>query len=486
MASFQMDFDVNNLKKIIDTWLGSTARKKIVDANKYYVGENVLVSKLKRMMWSDKQKRMIENKFVANNKISYNKYHDIVSQKVNTLLNEPPVVSGLEDEAFVKELGYSLKDASVKASNGGSAFIYCGFNNTLNVFETENCIPFYDDENKDIIKAFIRFWDVKSFLNIDKVIRYVEVYEEDGMTIFKSEDLSNYDISTPKQAYRFKIKRDIFETQKEDIPLSGIPIVELKNNEGKFNDLTPTIKSKIDMIDILNSGFANNIEDFTEMYWIVKNGAGLTTDELEDFVASINMTKKVILEGDNTNSLDVETKQIDIPVEARRTFTEELKTELVDESGIIDTAQLTGSSLTTTAIKASTMKLRQRVSDFEWFVYRACKSILKLYNEYNNLNNEYEIDFIKLLVDNDSEIVSNAVMVKDSISQRSYLNLLKRANIIDNVDEEIKEMEREQKDKYTIEDVDDDVNDEVNIDGQVSQPNGQDISSAGTETEETL
>ena len=83
------------------------------------------------------------------------------------------------------------------------------------------------------------------------------------------------------------------------------------------------------------------------------------------------------------------------------------------------------------------MKLRQRVSDFEWFVYRACKSILKLYNEYNNLNNEYEIDFIKLLVDNDTEIVSNAVMVKDSISQRSYLNLLKRANIIDNVDEEI-------------------------------------------------
>lgn len=241
------------------------------------------------------------------------------------------------------------------------------------------------------------------------------------------------------------------------------------------------------MIDILNSGFANNIEDFTELYWIVKNGAGLTTDELEDFVASINMTKKVILEGDNTNSLDVETKQIDIPVEARRTFTEELKNELIDESGIIDTAQLTGSSLTTTAIKAATMKLRQRVSDFEWFVYSACKSILKLYNEYNNLNNEYEIDFIKLLVDNDTEIVSNAVMVKDSISQRSYLNLLKRANIIDNVDEEIKEMEREQKDKYTIEDVDDGVDiDGVNIDGQVSQPNGQDISSAGAETEETL
>ena len=31
MASFQMDFDINNLKKIIDTWLGSITRKKIVD-----------------------------------------------------------------------------------------------------------------------------------------------------------------------------------------------------------------------------------------------------------------------------------------------------------------------------------------------------------------------------------------------------------------------------------------------------------------------
>ena len=44
MASFQMDFDINNLKKIIDTWLGSSTRRKIVDANKYYEGENVTVT----------------------------------------------------------------------------------------------------------------------------------------------------------------------------------------------------------------------------------------------------------------------------------------------------------------------------------------------------------------------------------------------------------------------------------------------------------
>ena len=480
MASFQMDFDINNLKKIIDTWLGSITRRKIVDANKYYEGENVTVSKLKRMMWSDKHKRMIENTFVANNKISYNKYHDIVSQKVNTLLNEIPVINNFKDDLFVKNLGYALKQASIKASNGGSAFIYCGYDNNLVVFDTENCIPFYDDENKDIIKAFIRFWDINSFLDKSKSTRYVEVYEEDGLTIYKSQNLSEYEIAISKQAYKFKIKTDIFETQQENIKLSRIPIVELKNNDNRTNDFTTTIRSKIDMIDILNSGFANNIEDFTEIFWIIKNGAGLTSEELEDFVASINMTKKAILEGDSTNSLDIETKQIEIPVEARTRYTEELKTELIDESGIIDTAQLTGSSLTTTAIKASTMKLRQRVSDFEWFVYVACKSILNLYNEYNNISNiDYDIEFTKLLIDNDTEIITNAIMVKDTISQRSYLSLLKRANIINNVDDEIKEMEKEQKDKYTIE--------EVNLDDRPStQANGQDIGAVGEETEESL
>ena len=480
MASFQMDFDINNLKKIIDTWLGSITRRKIVDANKYYEGENVTVSKLKRMMWSDKHKRMIENTFVANNKISYNKYHDIVSQKVNTLLNEIPVINNFKDDLFVKNLGYALKQASIKASNGGSAFIYCGYDNNLVVFDTENCIPFYDDENKDIIKAFIRFWDINSFLDKSKSTRYVEVYEEDGLTIYKSQNLSEYEIAISKQAYKFKIKTDIFETQQENIKLSRIPIVELKNNDNRTNDFTTTIRSKIDMIDILNSGFANNIEDFTEIFWIIKNGAGLTSEELEDFVASINMTKKAILEGDSTNSLDIETKQIEIPVEARTRYTEELKTELIDESGIIDTAQLTGSSLTTTAIKASTMKLRQRVSDFEWFVYVACKSILNLYNEYNNISNiDYDIEFTKLLIDNDTEIITNAIMVKDTISQRSYLTLLKRANIINNVDDEIKEMEKEQKDKYTIE--------EVNLDDRPStQANGQDIGAVGEETEESL
>ena len=213
MASFQMDFDINNLKKIIDTWLGSITRRKIVDANKYYEGENVTVSKLKRMMWSDKHKRMIENTFVANNKISYNKYHDIVSQKVNTLLNEIPVINNFKDNLFVKNLGYALKQASIKASNGGSAFIYCGYDNNLVVFDTENCIPFYDDENKDIIKAFIRFWDINSFLDKSKSTRYVEVYEEDGLTIYKSQNLSEYEIAISKQAYKFKINTDIFETQ---------------------------------------------------------------------------------------------------------------------------------------------------------------------------------------------------------------------------------------------------------------------------------
>lgn len=451
MASYQQDFSLDNLKNIIDKWDGSEARQKMTDARKYYLGENPTILKFRRMYWSDEKKQMTENKFVANYKIGYNKFHDIVSQKVSTLLDEAPVLeSGFKDEGFVKQLGYKLKTAGTEASLSGTAFMFFGYDDSISVFKTCNCIPFYDDTDQTKIKAFIRYYDVIGMMDGIKT-RYAEVYQDGGMSVYKSYDCGNFELKEPMKAYKSAVRSDMFGTEAEPISGYGIPIVEFKNNDSRASDLTSTIRAKIDVIDIVNSGFANNIEDFGDIFWVIKNGAGMSTDEFEDFVASINRTKKVVLSGDSTKSLDVDTKQISIPTEARNAITTELIKELTDESGIIDTAALTGSSLTTTAIKAASMKLRQRVSDFEWYAFSATESLLTLYDINNGLEPiEHTVDFTKLLIDNDKEIIENAVLVKGTISNRSYLTLLKRANLIQNVDEEIAMMSAEGVEKYTI------------------------------------
>lgn len=145
-------------------------------------------------------------------------------------------------------------------------------------------------------------------------------------------------------------------------PIGTLPIVEMKNNEAKRSDLIPSLRSKIDVIDILTSGFANNIEDFSELFWVVKDAAGMGGAEFQDFIANINRTKKLIVGADD----DVSTHRIEIPHEARGALIKLLVEQIVEETGIMDVRSLTGSSLTNVAIKASTMKLRQRVADFEW------------------------------------------------------------------------------------------------------------------------
>jgi SPP1 family phage portal protein len=471
MASFQQDFDISKIKELISDWETTPMRQLGIDASLYYLGENTTISAMEKKFWSDKADGVVNNPYVANYKIGYSKYHDIVAQKVNTLLDEAPTITNLNDDEFTKKIGFALKQAAIKASNHGRAFIYLGVNDNIKVFDTENCIPFYDDQDGSKIMAFIRYWDSFSLTKTDK-IRFAEIYEQDGMTLMKSINENAYKVVNAKQAYRIKVRKDGLETVEEPNNPSKIPIVELDNNDEKMSDFTSNIRSKIDQIDILNSGFANNISDFSEIYWVVKNGAGMTSDEFEDFVASINKTKKVLLSGE-PGALDVDMKQGQIPTAARQALIAELKAELIEDSGVIDTQAMTATALTTTAIKAATMKLRQRVSDFEWPVYNACEELINLYKEYHNLDFDFDIDFTELLINNDTEIIDNAMKIKDSISQRSYLELIKRANYIQNVDDEIEQLDEDSRNKFTLEE-------DTSDGGQGTSTDGQDDSGTGT------
>ena len=464
MASYQREYP-NSEDKILNAvnkWLGSDARTKMHNDWRYFIGDNVTISTVQRYYWAEAKKKIdkdgteklvgggwTKNDYVANNRIGYGFYADMVSQKVNTLLDELPKIETdyLIDDKFIKNFGYALKAAGERAAAQGVGYFYLSHNNKFTVFKTEDCIPYYDDET-GVLRAFIRFWTVG--VNI----KYIETYTEQGLTTYCTHP--NFRVIKPTTPYKFRKITDFSGDTIEPL-INKIPIFVLKNNEESRSDLTPNIRSKIDIIDIVNSGFANNIEDFSELYWVVKNGAGMNNNDFNDFIANINRTKKVLLSGDTANSIGVETHQIQIPTEARTRFVEERKKELIQEAGVIDTESLTGSSLTTVAIKAATMKLRQRVSAFEWEVYPIATAVVELYQEYNNVQFDFDISFTALLIQNDTEILQNANSIKDGISRNSYLKLIARAGYIDNVGDEEKRLEDESIDKYDryIEEADD-------------------------------
>ena len=89
------------------------------------------------------------------------------------------------------------------------------------------------------------------------------------------------------------------------------------------------------------------------------------------------------------------------------------KQEIVEESGIIDIKDLTATQLTNVAIKASTMKLRQRVSDFEWQAYKCATEVLELYFRLQGKEiPEFDVTFNTYHLDNVTETVQNAVSLR--------------------------------------------------------------------------
>ena len=65
----------------INDFMNGAERKAMLVAEDYYNGKNTTVNALRRIYWSDSAKGWAENPFVANNKIGYGFFYDMVSQK---------------------------------------------------------------------------------------------------------------------------------------------------------------------------------------------------------------------------------------------------------------------------------------------------------------------------------------------------------------------------------------------------------------------
>lgn len=469
MANFQLDYEEivqseSDIFNLINRYKSSNFRKMCIENKSYYDGENWTITHLpERKYWCDRvlkdnngntvydnenrPKRvnaMITNPFVANNRVAYGIFHDIVSQKVNTLLHEIPYINTTHkiEDNYREQFGYALKNAGIEASICSKSFIYEDNDGNFTVFDTADCIPFYDNQT-GILRLLIRFF-IKQGEFSKKRSTIAEVYTEDGLIVYEKK--GNVITKLSETPYKFIRSTSIILSKVKGISLSKLPIIEFRNNKEEKSDLTPSIRAKIDVIDAVQSGFINNIEDFSDVFWVIKkmpNGA-MDEDDYADFFANINKTKKLFVE-------EATPEQFNIPHEARSKAVEMLKQQIAEESGVIDTERLQATQLTNVAIKASTMKLEQRVSDFEWFANETARALVNIYQEYNGIKFDFEIDFTKLLVINTGEMIDNLLKVRNDISQRTFLeNLKKLGMFVDDVDEELERLAEERENQVSI------------------------------------
>lgn len=443
-----LEYDEKNERKLIKDFIDSKDRKNLIELKQYANGENPLITARKKMIVSEfidnsgqEYSALVENVYAPNYKSKYGFYWQVISQKVNALTSEIPMIENIDDNTL-KQIGFANRTAAYIASMQGYSLTFVGINNQFVVFDTENVIPYADEKGN--LKVVLRFW--QSTIK-NETITYYERYNEMGVQTFKfGVGVNGVEEVTPLIPYKVKVYKSQISTEYVQDDIEVLPIKVCKNNEKMTPDMTASIKSKIDILDIIESDLYNNIEEFSDVWLTVS--ADVDIDTANKIRESIRKTKTVV-----ANESEVDIKTVQIPYEARQTAINLLKQELVEDSGIIDFKEIKGNA-TATEINARLYRLTQKVSDFEWYLDEYLTGVVRIWQLYNNKNFDINITFQKLFIKNNLEAVNIANSVADRISKRSYLKLLQQANVIENVEDELLELEKESISKFEFGEID--------------------------------
>lgn len=316
----------------------------------------------------------VEDFTASNNKIASNFFHRLNVQRCTYSLGNGITFADDTDGNKKTQLGIkidrTLFDAGYKALIHGVTF---GFWNVdrLHIFPLTEFVPLWD-EFDGTLKAGIRFWQ------IDKEKPMVAVlYEEDGYTRF---ELSERDgkqetrITEEKRAYKVTIAKnevgDEYIVGEENY--SSLPIVPFWGSRLHQSTLIG-MQQSIDSFDLIRSGFANDLTDCAEIYWLISNYGGMTEEDLARFRDRMKINHIVEAPGDG----GVQPFTQEIPYSARKTYLDDIRAGIYEDFGGLDVHAVNADS-TNDHLEAAYQPLDEEADDFEYQCIEFIQQVLKI------------------------------------------------------------------------------------------------------------
>lgn len=343
----------------------------------YYDKHNTTIEKYQKFLYTVTGNK-IPDRISADYRLKTLFFRRLVIQQVQYVLgNGANFQNDNTKAALGKDFDFQLQKAAKRAMAEGVSFGFWNLDH-LEVFgyaDTPNepgFCPLYSDETAEL-KAGIRYWFKK--VNNKDVLR-ATLYEADGYTDYRKVGSEDGEEVTPKRAYIIREKRT--NVGVEDISeenYGALPIFPLYINDSHESELVG-IRESIDCYDFIKSGMANEIDDTSGIYWLLKNTGGMDDRDLAQFVQRMKQVKASVVDGDA--GVDIEAKTIDIPVEARRTMLELLRADIYEDFQALDVKSLSAAQKTTQEIQAAYQAQDNKCADFEYYIIEFIQKILNL------------------------------------------------------------------------------------------------------------
>ena len=356
-----------------------------LDADEYEAQRNVTIRNWVKYLYT-LDGRKVPDYTASNNRLANNLYHRLNTQRrtyslgngVSFTNTEEVVENGVKHQRDITKefLGTDfdtmLDTAAYLALIHRVSFIFWNYDHG-DVFKYTEFVPLWDEEDGSL-KAGIRFWSLD--WNQRPVI--VVLYEEDGYTKYHTKPGSkglDIELLEDKQAYK-----QIIATSEADGDVvvgeenySSLPIVPLWGSKHKQSTLVG-MRDKLDAYDLIDSGFANDLQECAEIYWLIGNALGETDESLAKFRDRLKLNHIAAIDSDNSK---VTPYTQDVPTEARKTFLEEIRNQLYEDFGALD-VHTVAAGATNDHIDAAYQPMDEEADDFEYQIIKCVRQILKL------------------------------------------------------------------------------------------------------------
>lgn len=353
----------------INVYKSSPLYEEAVTAYEYFKKRNITIMQYTKIVYDLLGEAKLDQ-YSANHKFCNAFFPIFVKQENSFLLgngitfNNKTTKDKLGGDMFDKQM-YIAGEAALW---GAVSFCFYNFNH-IDVFKATEFVPLFGAED-GALHAGIRFWQVAR----TKPLR-ATLYEQDGYTEFIRDD-DGSKILKPKRAYTQIVAQSVADGVQirdgENYP--AFPIVPLWGNRERQSELTG-LRSKIDGYDLISSGFANDLDDASQIYWIVNNAGGMDEVDLRKFIDQIKRVRAAVVEDDSAHA---EAHTLNIPYQARQAGLQELRDSLYRDAMALDTNKLSAGNVTATAINTAYENLELKCDGYEYCVTECIKNLLKL------------------------------------------------------------------------------------------------------------
>lgn len=283
-----------------------------------------------------------------------------------------------------------LSRAGYLALIHGVSFIFWNFDRA-HVFPLTEFAPLWD-ETAGALRAGVRYWR----LDKDKPIQAV-LYEEDGFTRFAGKTAQKLETQTEKRAYKQRERRAPADVRSEVIGeenYGALPIVPLWGSRLKQSTLVGN-RQAIDSYDLVYSGFADDLRDCAQIYWLIENYGGMSSEDIQQFLDRMALTHAASADTQNGGKITPYTQEV--PYQSRSAYLNMIRTSIYEAFGVMDAASIAAGNKTATEINAAYQAMDDKADDYEYQIAECVRQILALqgiddYPQFkrNRISNQYE------------------------------------------------------------------------------------------------